>query len=208
MESADRVSDEIERWLRGPGDTTLGSLVEVFEEKAFAVMFVLLLAVPALPLPTGGATHVFEVIAMLLSLELIAGRGQVWLPARWRRRRLAGAGQRRFIARLVRLIRRLERVSRPRGRRLLDHRLGRSMFGVTVLLLSLAAFVAPPFSGLDTLPALGVVVVSVGVLLEDVAVVVVGLLAGAAGIVLELVLGRAAFAGIEQLVSVALLSVS
>jgi hypothetical protein len=41
---------------------------------------VLLLGPSALPLPTGGATHVFEIIAMLLALELIAGRDQIWLP--------------------------------------------------------------------------------------------------------------------------------
>jgi hypothetical protein len=201
MEPADRIGDQIERWLREPGDKTLGDLLEAFKEKAFAVVFVLLLAVPALPLPTGGATHVFEVIAMLLSLELIAGRGEVWLPDRWRRRQLKGAGQGRFMARLVGLIRRVERVSRPRGRWLLDHRLGRTLFGVSVLLLSLAAFLAPPFSGLDTLPALGIVGISLGVLLEDFAVVIVGLLIGTAGVVLEVVLGKAAFSGIENLVS-------
>ena len=201
MEPA-RVSDEIERWLRSEGDQTLGGLVDAFEEKAFAVVFVILLALPALPLPTGGASHVFEAIAMLLSLELIAGREEVWLPERWRRRPLEGARQRSFIERLLRLIRRLERMSRPRGRRLLDSRIGGALFGVTILVLSLAAFVAPPFSGLDTLPALGAVVVSLGVLLEDLVVVAIGALAGLAGIVLEVVLGRAAFAGIEELLSV------
>ena len=68
------VSDELERWLSGPGEKTLGSLIELFEEKSFALVFVLLLGVPALPLPTGGATHVFEIIAVLLALQLIAGR--------------------------------------------------------------------------------------------------------------------------------------
>ena len=68
--TAPRLSDELERWLRGSGRKTLGSLIEVFGEKSFAVLFVLLLAVPALPLPTGGATHVFEVIATLLSKVL------------------------------------------------------------------------------------------------------------------------------------------
>jgi len=58
----------------------LGSLIELFQERSFAILFVLLLGVPALPLPTGGATHVFEIIAMLLALELIAGRGEIWLP--------------------------------------------------------------------------------------------------------------------------------
>src|SRR4051812_13014977 len=70
----DRISDQLERWLQGEGSKTLGGLIEVFEEKSFALLFVLLLGVPALPLPTGGATHVFEVIAVLLALELIAGR--------------------------------------------------------------------------------------------------------------------------------------
>jgi hypothetical protein len=83
-------------------------------EKSFAVLFVLLLCVPALPLPTGGATHVFEVIAVLLALQLIAGRSQMWLPRRWRGLELAGAKRERFVRALVRLIRRLERVSRPR----------------------------------------------------------------------------------------------
>ena len=101
----------------------------------------ILLGVPALPLPTGGATHVFEVIAMLLSLQLI-------------------------------------------------------------ILLSIGAFVAPPFSGLDTLPALGGVLVSLAVLLEDIAILVVAVVVGAAGVVLEIVLGRAAISGIKQLFSV------
>ena len=97
MEPVEKVSDQIERWVEADGPRTLGSLVELFEEKSFAVIFVLLLGVPALPLPTGGVTHVFEVIAMLLALQLIVGRSQVWLPQRWRRLRLDGPKQQRFV---------------------------------------------------------------------------------------------------------------
>ena len=78
-----KLSDELEEWLAGDGDRTLGALVDAFGEKSFAILFVVLLGVPALPLPTGGATHVFEIIAALLALELIVGRRQVWLPERW-----------------------------------------------------------------------------------------------------------------------------
>jgi hypothetical protein len=67
----------------------------------------------ALPLPTGGATHVFEIIAALLAPELIAGRKQVWLPERWRKFELAGERQQRFINGLMKMIRRLERFSSP-----------------------------------------------------------------------------------------------
>ena len=123
------VSRELERWLQSDGDKTLGSLVELFEEKSFAILFVVLLGVPALPLPTGGATHVFELIAVLLAVQLIAGRTRIWLPERWRRLELAGPRQQRFITGLMRMIRRLERFSRPRGRLLFDHRLATSSSG-------------------------------------------------------------------------------
>jgi hypothetical protein len=188
----DKVSDQLERWLTGDSDKTLGSLIDLVEEKSFAILFVLLLGVPALPLPTGGATHVFEIIAVLLALELIAGRDKIWLPQRWCRLELAGDRQQRFITGLMKLIRRLERFSRPRLRFLFDHRLSNIVFGLLVIGGCVGAFLAPPFTGLDTLPALGVVLLSLGVLLEDFVLVIVALVVGAAGIVLEVVLGKAA----------------
>ena len=97
MEQAYSVSQELERWLQSDGEKTLGSLIDLFEEKSFAIVFVLLLGVPALPLPTGGATHVFEIIAVLLAGQLIAGREQIWLPERWRRLELAGPRRQRFL---------------------------------------------------------------------------------------------------------------
>jgi hypothetical protein len=194
-----KVSDELERWLTGDGEKTLGSLIQLFEEKSFAILFVVLLGVPALPLPTGGATHVFEIIAMLLALELIAGREEIWLPQRWRKLELAGEKQQRFITVLMKMIRWLERFSRPRLRSLFDHRLSNVIFGVLAIGGSLAAFVAPPFTGLDTLPALGVVLLSLGMLLEDFLVVIAALLVGVAGVALEVVLGSAAIGGVEKL---------
>jgi hypothetical protein len=195
----EKVSDELERWLNSEGDKTLGSLIELFEEKSFALLFILLLGVSALPLPTGGATHVFEIIAMLLALQLIVGRDQIWLPQRWRNKQLAGPKQKAFITRLMKVIRWLERFSKPRFSFLFDHRLSNIVFGVLVLGLTLGAFLAPPFSGLDTLPSLGVVLLSVGVLLEDFALVVIALAIGAGGVLLEIVLGKAAVNGVKKI---------
>jgi hypothetical protein len=184
-----KVSDQLEGWLRGPGPRTLGSLIELFGEKSFAIVFVLLLAVPALPLPTGGATHVFEAIAMLLALELIVGRRTIWLPQRLRRRDLSGLAQGRFGAALLKRFRWFERFARPRGGRLLRQRLAGVVFGLIVLALSVTAFVAPPFSGLDTLPALGVVVLALGVLFEDALLALAGTAMGALGVVVVVGLG-------------------
>jgi hypothetical protein len=193
------VSDELERWLEGDGDKTVGGLIALFEKKSFAVLFVILLGVSALPLPTGGATHVFDVIAVLLALQLIAGRDEIWLPDRFRDRELAGPRQQKFLHGLMRFIRRLERFSRPRLRFLFDHRLSNVAFGLAVIGGTAGAFFAPPFSGLDTLPALGVVILSLGVLLEDFAFVAAGVVIIAAGVVLEITLGSAAVRGIKSL---------
>jgi len=199
VETQQKVSDAIEGWLEGESDKTLGSLVELFGEKSFAVLFVFLLGVPALPLPTGGATHVFEIIAALLALQLIVGRDQIWLPQKWCKLQLAGPKQQKFITGLMKLIRRLERFSRPRLRFLFQTRVSNSVFGLLALGGTAGAFFAPPFTGLDTLPALGVVLLSLGVLLEDVIVVAVGLVVGAAGVLLEIIVGSAVVHGVSSI---------
>jgi hypothetical protein len=196
----ERVSEELQHWLMGDGEKTLGSLIELFGERSFAILFVLLLGVPALPLPTGGATHVFEVVAVLLALQLIAGREEIWLPARWRGLELAGSKQQRFITTLMKAIRRLERLSRPRLRFMFGHRASSIVFGLLVIAGSLGAFLAPPFTGLDTLPALSVVLLSLAVLLEDFLIVVLALAVGVSGIALDVVLGGAAISALHMFI--------
>jgi hypothetical protein len=195
MREPPTVSSELERWLQSEGRRTVGDLIDFFEEKAFAILFIVLLAVPALPLPTGGATHVFEVIAMLAAAQLIVGRKRVWLPQRLRSRELGGSA----LARLIGIIRRLERFSHPHLRFFFESRSSHVVFGLLVFAGSLAAFLAPPFTGLDTLPSLGVLLLSVGFLLEDAVFVLVGIAVAFLGVVLEIVLGKAAVHGIRSL---------
>jgi hypothetical protein len=187
-EDRPRLSAQLENWVESDADKTVGGLVELFGPKSFAVLFILLLAIAALPLPTGGVTHVLEVIALLLALQLVVGRKEVWLPQRWRNLTIAGEDQKRGITKLLGLIRRLERISRPRLTYIFGGRVSDTVFGILVIGGVAGAFLAPPFSGLDTLPALGVVLLSLGVLLEDVAIALVGVVVGAAGVVLEIAL--------------------
>jgi hypothetical protein len=142
---------------------------------------------------------VFEVITALLALQLIAGRDEIWLPQRWRRIQLAGEKREKFLKGLLKFIRRLERFSKPRFRFLFNHRLSSIVFGLLVIGGTVGAFAAPPFTGLDTLPALGVVLLSLAVLLEDFAIAVVGIVIGVGGVILEFVLGKAAISGIGKL---------
>jgi hypothetical protein len=196
----EKVSDQLERWLSGSEPQTLGSLSESFGEKGFALIFLVLMAPSALPIPTGGVTNLLEVVVMLLALELIVGRHTVWLPKRWERLEVGGSKRGKFAGSLLRQVRRVERFSHPHLRFLFGHRLSGVVFGCLVLVLTLAAFLAPPFSGLDTLPSLGIVLLALGVLLEDFLLAVAGIVIGAAGALLVVFLGsRALELGLDLL---------
>jgi hypothetical protein len=184
------VSDELEHWLGGDQPKTVGNLIELFGPRSFALIFVLLMALPALPLPTGGATHVLEAVTMLVALQLVVGRRCIWLPARWKRLELAAPSRQKLVTALLRRIRWFERFSRPRASRLFEHRVTSSVLGVLVFGLTLSAFLAPPFSGLDTLPSLGVVVIGLGVLTRDLLLALLGALLGAIGVATILAIGN------------------
>jgi hypothetical protein len=190
------LDTEIADWATGD-DTSIGSLVDLFGSRAFAVVFVILLAPSALPIPTGGVTHILEIAAMLIALQLLVGRTELWVPQKWRHHQVATEG--RFMRALVRFVHRVDRVAKPRMSYLFGRRFSNVAFGGVVLLGVLGAFLAPPFSGLDTLPSLGVVVVSLAMLFRDALIAAIGLTILLTGIVLEIVLGRVALAAAQSL---------
>lgn len=182
-------SDQLEKWLKGKSSKTLAGLDEVFQDKSFAITFLVLMVFPALPLPTGGVTHVFEIIVMLLSLQLIIGRQTPWLPAKWKHKELGEVFTGKVIPTTLKWIRWFEKRSASRGSWILDLPAFSRLTGLIVFGLTLAAFLAPPFSGLDTLPSLGVVLISLAVILDDFLMFLVGLIVGLAGAALTITLG-------------------
>ena len=186
-----KVSVELEQWLERDHKKTIGDLVDTFGPRSFAILFIVLMALPALPLPTGAVSHVLEVVTMLLALELMIGRTEVWIPKRFQDRELKGLTNAKFQETLLKRLRWFEKFSKPRMAGLLGNRLTGVVFGATVFAFALTAFLAPPFSGLDTLPSIGAVVLSLGVLLGDIVIAGIGLGIGSVGIALVVGLGKA-----------------
>lgn len=186
-----KFSDQLEGWLKGKQPKTLDSLDRVFQDKSFAITFLILMIFPALPLPTGGITHVFEIIVMLLCLELIVGIRTPWLPKKWKHMHLGKTLTGKVIPTMMRWIRWLERHSTTRGRWIFRAPLFQQLTGIIIFILTLSAFLAPPFSGLDTLPSLGVVVISLAIILDDALMFLAGMVLGIVGVVLDIVLGAA-----------------
>ena len=194
-------STQLERWLQSSDPKTVGRLGEVFGEKSFAVAVLLLMFVPAIPAPTGGITHIFEVITTLLGAEMVIGARTIWLPARWRDRELGETTTKKAVPFIARTVRWFERFSRPRLARLYDERWFVRVLGLVVIGLAVAAAFAPPFSGLDTLPALGAVIVALSIILSDALLLVIGLVVGTGGVILILTIGAAVVRLIKDLFS-------
>jgi hypothetical protein len=185
------ISVQLEEWLHSDRKKTMGDLVDTFGPRSFAILFVVLMALPALPLPTGAVSHVLEIVTMLLALELMVGRREVWIPHRFQDKELKGITGPKFSNALVKRIRWFEKFAKPRMTGLMETRPFRVLFGAAVFGFALTAFLAPPFSGLDTLPALGAVVMSLGVLLGDIVIAAVGGGIGVLGVAVVIGLGRA-----------------
>ncbi len=186
-------SERLEMWLKSDQPKTLADLVAVFNEKSFAVSFVVLLILPALPLPTGGVTHIFEIIAILLALEMVFGRKTIWLPKRWLKKDISAIAQRKAVNYMIAKLKWVEARSRPRYKHIVVNEAFLRLTGVLIIVFSLTAFLAPPFTGLDTLPSLAVVAISLAIIFEDLLLYLVGLVFGVVGIITVLILGSAIF---------------
>ena len=186
-------SVELERWLAQDQPKTIGSLTDVIAEKSLALVVMLLLFPSALPLPTGGVTHLLELAALLVTLEMIIGRRELWLPRRLNQHEFGDTVTGKAVPAIIRRVRWFERWTRPRLAALIDTRVAQSLLGVFIFVFVLGALLAPPFSGLDTLPSLGVVIVCLGIIFSDVVVVALGMLAGVAGIALVIAIGSVAW---------------
>lgn len=190
---AGSLSQDLSLWLKTPGPKTYGDLEKHFGHQTLLLLLVILMVPSALPLPTGGITHGFEIVVMLLSLRMSFGKAGVWLPANLRTRQVSSSLTAKALPKIINLISKLESLSRPRFSLLVTKHWFVRLAGLLIFGLTLAAFLAPPFTGLDTLPSLGVVLVAISLMFEDIAILIAGVVVGLFGIGLEVALGSLAW---------------
>ncbi len=192
-------SVELSKWLESDGDKTLLELDKVFGDRTFAILFMFMMAASALPIPTGGVTDAFAVITILFSFQMMLGRNSLWLPKRWRKMKLGKTFTKKLLPKLAGLIKWLEKFSKPRLLWVFKGRVSDVVTGLIVAVLAASTIAAPPFSGLDTLPALGVVFISAGIVLKDGVLATVGLVIGAIGILVQILLGAAVIEAFQKI---------
>lgn len=184
-------SEQLENWLKDHKPKTLANLEQMFAQKSFAMIILLLMTPSALPIPTGGVTNVLEVVVMLLSLQLIIGKKVIWLPKKWRRLKISHTAKDRLMPALAKRVRWLERFSKPRLSGLLNDPKFLRVTGLIIFVLAFAAFWSPPFTALDTLPSLGAVLICLALILDDAVIYLIGCVVGGLGVALSIGVGKA-----------------
>ncbi len=148
----------------------------------------LLLSLPgALPMPAFGLNSLLGVVVTLLGLQMFAGTRSAWLPHWFTRIRLRPDWSRRAARLGERFLPGLERFVKPRMN-WMRYRPGASLLGLAVILLGLLMML--PVPGTNTLPALVLLALSIGLIESD---GLLTLLAALAALVLAVLYAEAVY---------------
>ncbi|MCG7391401.1 exopolysaccharide biosynthesis protein [Microvirga sp. ACRRW] len=178
-----------------PGERlTVRDIMAVLQDRAFAVLIVLLGLPNCLPMPPP-IPLVCGLLLALVAIQIVFGRDAPWLPKQLMNRSLARVDVERAVGRAMPAFRKLERFSRPRMT-FLDTPLAMRVMGAIILVMALGLLFAPPFVGQIPM-GLAVCLVGLGLVERDGLVIVGGLIIGSIGMTLSLGFVYAIFTGIE-----------
>jgi len=178
------LSDVIEGLLleAGAQPVTLGELIDRTAERGFGLLMLILGLPMLIPiLPPGSSTIVGPIYAVF-AVQMLRGARHPWVPGRLRDRVLSARTVAALRTRGLPIIRTAERFSRPRGLWLSEQVVVR-LVGVMVFLMGVILLSPLPF--LNTLPAVSVMLIGMGLLNHDAAFMLAGMVVG--GISLGLV---------------------
>ena len=197
MYSGARTSEVLTVLASQEGDRlTVGDIVAVLRDRAFALLVVLLGLPNCLPMPPP-IPLVCGLLLLLVAVQIAAGMSAPWLPRKLLGRSIARQDVKRAVDRAVPVLRRLERWSRPRMS-VFESALGMRGMGVALLTLAMALIVAAPIIGQIPL-GLAVCLVGLGLVERDGIVVLAGLTIGTLGVALNAGFVYAIVSGITAL---------
>ncbi|WP_200372058.1 exopolysaccharide biosynthesis protein [Rhodovibrio salinarum] len=156
----------------------LRRLLDALGDRGMASALLLLTAPQLLPLPLG-VSNALALPIVLIALQMAAGNSQPWLPE-WvlnrpvTRDKVLGA-----CRRMVPMMRRIERVIRPRWRHIWQPP-GDRLVGLCCVVISLVSLAPLPLTG--WLPGAALLIVALGLLERDGMIVASGLAVGAGAV--------------------------
>lgn len=178
-----KLSEEIELLLEqlplklenGERTITIGKFIDIISHRGFGVVLLLLSLPAALPFPAVGYAIPFGLLIILFGFQVLVGRHSPWLPYRICQKKIPPGFNVFLMKKGVPFLKRVERWS---GQRMefMTQRPFSLILGVIILLKGIIMMIPIPFT--NTLPALVVFILGLGLASDDGLFVLVGLTAG------------------------------
>ncbi|MDY7015995.1 MAG: exopolysaccharide biosynthesis protein [Cyanobacteriota bacterium] len=143
----------------------LGDILALAEERIFGFLFVTLALPSAIPVPAAGYSIPFGILLALLAVQLIMGRQRPWLPRRMVNSSIKRETARKFVKAGLPWLRRLEALTRPRLTFICTSLPGRVVLGCTIALMATSMMI--PIPGTNTFPAAGIFIIGMGLVEDD-----------------------------------------
>lgn len=161
-----------------PEGVTLEKLIELVGDDGLMILTGFLSLVFLIPVSIPGVSTVFGAAILLIGVSRLLGR-KLWLPASFRDRVISTDKLRGALDRALTWLHRLERVSRPHRLRWLTSNGVVGILNNCALILGAVLLMAPfgliPFS--NTLPALALIFLAIGLVQRDGVCILLGYLA-------------------------------
>lgn len=200
-----QLSKDLQRYFFEdvPEDTlTLSDVLELAGARMFGFLFSLLALPSALPVPAAGYSIPFGLVMLLLAVQFMLGCRSPWLPGWIMHRPIALSRMQAFVKAGIPWIQRIERWSKPRLAPVCTSRPGHALIGCAIALM--AVFMMIPIPGTNTLPAMSIFIIGFGLLDDDGAISLAGLLLCLIAAIFALSILYALFMGGTLLFSVSL----
>ena len=138
-------------------------ILVALSERSFGALLILFSALNLVPLPPGTST-IFGIPLVLLSIQMLIGFEKPWFPAFVRRKSMEIETYRRFIARLEPLLLRFEKLARPRYW-FVPQIIIERVVSIVALLMSMIVILPVPL--INQMPALSIILLSIGLGEQD-----------------------------------------
>lgn len=153
----------------------LRDLLHHMGDRAFGSMLLICALPEALPLPVAGASAILGIPLMLVSAQLAIGLRRPWLPSWVANRSFKRTHFERLVRQTLRYLEKLEHLLKPRWQFLTKPLVERAI-GLILLVLAIVITLPIPFGNI--LPAIAIVVISLGMIEKDGLAIAIGGISG------------------------------
>ncbi|MDB9316624.1 exopolysaccharide biosynthesis protein [Nodularia spumigena] len=171
-----RLSNELQRYFfdeERTAQVTLAEILLLAKERIFGFLLVILSLPSALPVPAPGYSMPFGALIVVLAVQLIFGAEIPWLPQRMLNHPIKLETVQKLLKAGNPWLQKIEAIARPRLSYICTTVPGKVTIGSAIALMGISMII--PIPGTNTIPAIGVFVTSFGLLEDDGAISLGGL---------------------------------